>query len=272
MAWKDAVDQDAPTVVELFAFKYEDGTYSRFTSFSQSVSWLGDTYQAVPITRDTQEQEATVKVGTIRTTVWLGDITRALIDVSQIRNQRSLDRGEFFLYQVGLNDPPNNWRLRFNGFTGIVEIDRLHLTIEFRDIFFLLMKNVPPDIYGESCNLVFGSNICTVNLSGIKVTGAAQAGSTTKLLIDAARTEADGFFDRGYVTMTTGPLAGARATIQRYTVGQFRLMPPFAQAIAAGDQYEAFPHCQKVYSGCNNYANTDNFVGFQHVPRPAQMR
>jgi uncharacterized phage protein (TIGR02218 family) len=275
MAWKDAVDVQTPTVVELYEFKYEDGTYERFTSHSRSIVWGGNNYIAIPISRDAQEQEATIKVGTLRVTIDLGDYTRSLIDVTKIRNQRILDRGEFFLYQVGLNDPANNWRLRFNGFTGIVRINRLTLEIEFRDIFFLLKKNLPANIYGESCNLQFGSPVCSVDLSTIKVVGAAGAGSTSILLLDASRTEADGFFDRGYITYTTGALAGEQSTVKRYTlvggVGTFDLMPPLSGAPTPGDQYEAFPHCQKVYDGCLTYANTDNFFGFQHIPRPEQF-
>jgi len=272
MAWKDAVDQESPTVVELYKFEYEDGvTFEYFTSHSQSILFLGDLYQAIPITRDSQAQEATIKVGTTRVMIELGDYTRSLLDLDKIRNQRSLDRGQLFLYQVGLNDPANNWRLRFNGYVGMVEVNRLSLTVEFRDIFFLLKKNVPADIYGESCNLEFGGPICSVDLSTIFVTGAADAGSDESTLIDSARTEADEFFDRGVLQMTTGALAGARATIQSYANDTFELMPPFISAIQAGDQYKAWPHCQKVWPGCNTYANTDNFYGFQHIPRPEQF-
>ena len=271
MAWKDAVDVLEPTVVELYEFKYEDGSYDRFTSHGQSITWNGNNYTAIPISRDAQEQEATVKVGTVRVNIELGDYTRSIVEVEKIRNQRILDRGEFFLYQVGLNDPANNYRLRFNGFTGIVEINRLQMTIEFRDIFFLLKKNVPGPIYGESCNLIFGSALCSVDLDAIDVTGAAAAGSTSVLLVDPGRTEADGFFNRGRILITTGALAGERTTIKSYETGQFELMPPLSGAPSVGDQYQAWPTCQKVYDGCLTYANTDNFFGFQHIPRPEQF-
>lgn len=271
MAWKDAVDIQNPTVVELYKIVYADGTEDHFTNYSRSITWQGDTYSPQPITRDSQEQEAVMKVGTIRPTIWIGDVNRSLLEVAQIRNNRKLDHAEFFLYQVGLNDPVNNWRLKFNGFTGIVEIDRLHITPEFRDIFFLLKKNAPLDIYGESCNLVFGSDLCTVDLSTIKVTGAAQAGSDAEKIIDSGRTEADGFFNRGKIKITTGSLAGQESTIKSYTAGQLNLMPPLSGAISATDQYDAWPSCQKVYDGCLVYANTDNFFGFQYVPRPDQL-
>jgi len=259
----------------LMKIVYEDASEDHFTNDKQGIIWGGDSYDPQPITRDSQEQEAALKVGTMRTTFWIGDLNRSLLDVAAIRNQRKLDRAEFFLYQVGMNDPANNWRLKFNGFTGIVEIDRLHITAEFRDIFFLLKKNVPRDIYGESCNLVFGSPTCTVDLSTIKVTGAAQAGSTAGAIIDTGRTEADDFFERGKLIMTTGTYAGVQATVKSYknefagpTIG---LMPPLPGAPGVGDQYELWPSCQKVYNGCLTYANTDNFYGFQYVPRREQL-
>lgn len=271
MAFKDAVDQQNPTVIEAYKIAYEDGTFDFFTSHSEKINWGGADYTPQPITRDTQEQEAAIKVGTIRTTMYIGDINRTLLDVAAIRNQRKLDRAEFFLYQIGLNDPTNNWRLKFNGFTGIVEIDRMHITAEFRDIFFLLKKNVPRDIYGESCNLVFGSPTCTVDLSTIKVSGSVGAGSNAEKIVDAARTEADDFFERGKLIMTTGTYAGISATVKGYSVGQIELMPPLPGVPSFGDQYELWPSCQKVYNGCLTYANTDNFYGFQYVPKPEQL-
>jgi len=265
-------DQQELTLVELYEFEYKDGSFERFTSHSVPVTFQGNTYAPATISRDSNEMEASIKVNTMRVSLGITDQNKALIDLDKIRNRRELDRGLFRLYQAELANPDINFRLKFAGSTGKVELSRLSLEMEFRDIFFLLKKNVPPDIYAEQCNVIFGDAVeCTVDWDAIKVVGAAQAGSTDRLLIDAARTEADGFFNRGKILINTGTLAGEESVIQEYTTGQFKLMPPFNTALTAGDQYTAWPHCQKAYSGCANFANTDNFLGFRHVPRPEQM-
>jgi len=266
-------DKQNLELVELYEFEYKTGgVYERFTTFSEPVTFGGNVYPPATISRDSNEMEASIKVNTMRVSLRLSDYNKSLIDLNKIRNRRELDRGFFRLYQAELGNEDLNNRLKFGGTTGKVELSRLSLEMEFRDIFFLLKKNVPPDIYAEQCNLIFGDPVeCTINWDTIKVVGAAQAGSSDRLLIDASRTELDGFFNRGKVRMDTGTLAGEESVIQEYTTGQFKLMPPFSAAIAAGDQYTAWPHCQKTYGGCANLANTVNFLGFRHVPRPEQM-
>jgi len=260
------------TLIELYEFEYEDGTFERFTSFSKPVTFQSNTYINAPISRDSNEMESSMKVGTMRVSFLLSDYTKTLIDLNKIRNRRALDRGKFRLYQAELGDEDANYRLKFAGTTGKVEVSRLSLEIEFRDIFFLMKKNVPPYIYGEQCNVIFGDPIeCTIDWDTIKVTGAAQAGSDDRTLIDSGRSEADGYFTRGKIRIDTGTLAGEESTIQEYTVGEFKLMPPLSGDLSIGDQYTAWPHCQKSYGGCEGLVNTDNFLGFRHVPRPEQM-
>ncbi len=265
-------DQQSIKLIELFEFEYDAGGFERFTNFRRPVTFLTNQFLNAPISRDSQEREAVVKVGTMRVSLKLSDYTKTLVDLNRIRNRRELDRGQFRLYQAELGNEDANYRLLFSGTTGKVEISRLSIEMEFRDIFFLLKKNVPPWIYGEQCNVPFGdTTLCTVDRSIHKVTGAAQAGSTDRLLIDAGRSEADGFFNRGVLSMTTGNLAGEKCGIQAYTAGQFKVIPPFSEAIVIGDQYEAEPTCQKAFGGCEGFTNTDNFLGFRHVPRPEQI-
>lgn len=271
MAFKDAVNKQEARVAELYEFEYEDGSFVRFTSHPRKINFLSNDYIPIPIARSQGEQEGVIKVGTMRVTIQLGDFTRTLIDVDKIRNQRILDRGEIKVYQVDLTDHANV-RLRFNGFTGMVQINRLAVVIEFKDVFFLLKKNLPVKVFGESCNHIYGDTECTYNPDTLKVTGAADAGSTASKLIDAARTEADGFFARGIVRMTTGNLTGQRVTCKRYASDTFFFLPNFSEAIQNGDQYEAWPTCQKTWAGCNSRTNTDHFHGFQHIPRMEQVR
>lgn len=264
-------DVQAIHIVDLYEFEYADGAFDRFTSFGRPVTLLGNTFQPAPISRDSNEMEASIKVNTMRVSLKLSDYNKTVLDVNRIVNRRELDRGSFKLYQAEYGNEDSNYRLKFAGSTGKVEINRLSLEIEFRDMFFVLKKNVPSDLYAEQCNLVFGGDRCTVDLDTIKVIGSAQAGSDDRTIVDSGRSEADGYFTRGKIRIDTGTLAGEESTVQEYSVGSFKLMPPFSGDLQVGDQYTAWANCQKTFSGCQGFANTDNFFGFRHVPRPEQM-
>jgi uncharacterized phage protein (TIGR02218 family) len=272
MAIADSFNVDNPQVVELYEFMYENGTYVRMTTHSRPVTFQSNAYTPAPISRDSAIQEAAVKVGTIRIIIRLSDEMRVLFDPDRIRNQRTMDRGIMKIYRVGLDDLVNNWTLRFDGITGLTEVTNTGIVAEFRDVFFMMLQNLPFEIYGESCNWIFGSTECGIDLDTVKVTGAADAGSSDSLLVDAARVEADGFFNRGRIEMTTGTLVGLQCSILEYTVGQFKLLPSFYAAIDNGDQYNAWPTCHKTWTGCNALANTDNNGSFPHVPKESQVK
>jgi len=273
MTFKAGVNVLAPYIVEGIEIVFADGsTEWHFTTHSKSFTFLAKDYVPAPISRQgSGSQEAAVKVGKESITLELSTDVRALIDFDMIRHRRALDHAEIKIYQIDMNDMAN-YRLRYSGFTGIVRCNEERLIIDSKDLFFLFKKNLPVDMYGESCNLIFGGPICMIDLDTIKVTGTADSGSDENTLVDAARVEADGFFDRGYIEMTSGTLNGEKAAVQAYTVGSFELMPPFLSAIGIGDTYQAFPHCQKTWDGCNNLLNTINFFGFQYIPRPEQVQ
>lgn len=273
MTFKAGVNVLEPHIVEGYEVLFADGvTEWHFTSGPQDFTFLTNDYEPVPIGRKGEGgQEAVVKVGKETVVLKLSQAVRDIIDFDKIRHRRALDRAEVKIYQIDMNNLAN-YRLRYNGFVGVVRCNERRLIIDTKDVFFLFKKNVPVDMYGESCNLIFGSPTCTFDLATEKVSGTADAGSDEDTLVDAARVEADGFFDRGYVTMTSGSLTGERARVRFYTVGSFKLMPPFLDAIANGDGYDAQPSCQKTFAGCLTRANTDNHFAFQYIPRPEQVQ
>lgn len=72
----------------------------------------------------------------------------------------------------------------------------------------------------------------------IEATGTADAGSGVSLLVDAARTEANHYWDGMTLLMITGNNAGIPRPIYEYMLGVgINVSPAFPNAIAAGDDY-----------------------------------
>ena len=131
------------------------------------------------------------------------------------------------------------------------------------------------EVYAPSCRFELGDARCTVNLAGLTVTGtvdsvgAEDAGlqATRRAFVDAARVEADGYFDNGVITWTSGANAGAKSEVKHFAGGQFTLWSPMLYPIAAGDQYSLVPGCDKTAATCKaKFSNYDNFGGFPDVP------
>lgn len=84
---------------------------------------------------------------------------------------------------------------------------------------------------------------------------------------------ASGYVTRGTILFTSGPNAGASATIKQHVltngVNTFSLMAPLTAAPAAGDNFTVFPGCDKTMATCQSgFNNLANFRGWPFVPSP----
>jgi uncharacterized phage protein (TIGR02218 family) len=95
-------------------------------------------------------------------------------------------------------------------------------------------------------------------------------GSTSRAVFqDSARTEADGFFDHGLVTLWTGGNAGVAREIKNYTVaaGEIEVFLPFDYDIAGIEVYSIAAGCAKRIIDCRDkFNNMINRRAEDYVP------
>jgi len=124
-------------------------------------------------------------------------------------------------------------------------------------------------LYQPGCRASLGDSKCKVNLTPFTFTGSVGTISVDNLTItDATRTEANGFFDYGKITMTSGLAAGLSMEIKSYVVGSMTLQLDFALQIAVGDTYSIHTGCGKRFDvDCvGRYNNGINFRGEPFIP------
>ena len=97
--------------------------------------------------------------------------------------------------------------------------------------------------------------------------GTADAGSTATILKDAARTEAEDYWNGGILEMTSGTNDGKRRQILTSVPGTITLLYAFSNPIATGDTYTIKRGCDKSISSCRDFENEINFGGFISIPR-----
>lgn len=132
--------------------------------------------------------------------------------------------------------------------------------------------------YTPTCRYGFGTSNdsrCPVDLGPLTVSGSVTGTEALiipnnggrRIFTDSTRGEADGHFDLGQITWTSGANAGASSEIKSFVAGRFELWDATLNPIALSDGYDATPGCNKSTTDHLRF-NSDlvDFGGFPHVP------
>ncbi|WAC06576.1 MAG: DUF2163 domain-containing protein [Thermodesulfobacteriota bacterium] len=125
------------------------------------------------------------------------------------------------------------------------------------------------EAYSAECRADLGDSRCGVNLTALKVTGAVTGVTDNRVFADSSRTEANDYFNYGYIHWLTGDNAGLSMEVKDWGLSTttFTLFLAMPKTIQIGDTYEAYPGCDKKVSTCEDkYDNVINFRGEPFVP------
>lgn len=134
------------------------------------------------------------------------------------------------------------------------------------------------ETFTPACRYEFGNSVdprCPVDLAALTVTGSAtglaipnaSTNATRRIFTDSTRAEADGFFNLGSLTWTSGLNIGATSEVKDFTAGQFILWEALLYPIALTDAYSLTPSCDKSPAGHLLFnADMVDFGGFPDVP------
>ena len=121
------------------------------------------------------------------------------------------------------------------------------------------------------CNYIFGDEFCQLDVSTTRLNGQTiDTGSTTAAVIDAARVEADDWWNDGIVQFMSGGNQGLKRKVVDFISAQHKLILDYAlpQAPAVGDLYTIERGCDKSFDVCRNrFNNQANFGGFKNIPQ-----
>jgi uncharacterized phage protein (TIGR02218 family) len=132
----------------------------------------------------------------------------------------------------------------------------------------LLNVKVPRNAYAPGCSLNVYGPACGVSKASKTVTGTV-AGSSGRAQLDSALAQADGYFDLGTLTITSGANAGLSRTVRSYAGGSFDLILAFPNDIENGATFSVFPGCDKTRATCiARFNNLGRFTGTPFIPAP----
>lgn len=127
------------------------------------------------------------------------------------------------------------------------------------------------EIYSPECRADLGDHRCKVDLAVWTRGGTVTSVSDRAVFfasVDGAAT-ADGWFNGGLLTWTSGENAGRAIEVKSWTAsdGRLELFIAMGYAIAVGDTFAVYPGCDKRLDTCaSRFNNVINFRGEPYVP------
>lgn len=120
------------------------------------------------------------------------------------------------------------------------------------------------------CPYKFGGTRCGFDRGSTDVTGQTVDSGTTVTIVDAARTEADDYWNEGVIEFTSGDNDGEKRAVRDFDAGSDTLYLDYAlpHTPSGGDQYTLYQGCDKSFAICKSrFDNGATFGGFPHIPQ-----
>lgn len=149
--------------------------------------------------------------------------------------------------------------VQFNGRTWVAQIGGLEHRLSVK-------KGIT---LSRDCRHDLGDSGCKVSLGALTSTSTVSSVVTAKSKFRTGLTQANGFFNGGLLTWTSGANNGLKSEVKTYLNAngeiELNLETPFS--IAVSDGFSVYRGCDKTVSTCKDvFNNVVNFGGFSFVP------
>jgi len=259
---------------DLYTLTLADSTVLRYTSADRDITISGVTWAQGPLFK---RGSTSYKLGTEASSLQVTITPRSADQLAslawlQAASNGALD-GATMLIERFITD---NWAdtsrgkiYHFFGLCGAVDMDRMSATITLNSPAILLNQQYPKNLFQVTCINTLYDSACTVNKAAKTVAGAALAGGSASTF-GTNLVQADSYFNLGVIKFTSGQNSGASRAVDSYLLasGQVSVAYPFSYAPAAGDTFNIYPGCNKLFTGdcLGKFANQANFKGHPFIP------
>jgi uncharacterized phage protein (TIGR02218 family) len=143
-------------------------------------------------------------------------------------------------------------------------------TLSCNNVISQLNLPMPRNVYQSACLHALFDTGCGLVKATYTNTGAV-SGTPTNITFNTGLTQADGYFDLGVITFTSGANNGLSRTIKSFlhTSGVVTMIYPLPSVPTAGDTFSIVPGCDKLQATCaSKFSNTIHFRGYPYIPNP----
>ena len=276
---------------ELYDLTLLSGVTVRFTDYDLPLTVGANTYLSnVVVTRGALVQKGGIQSQTLDLELSpqvdaVSPLTIAGLPFLQAVLQGYLDGAHVTMYKVFMQDVDNVVTVNTNGeavkwFVGQVSTavaGRQKAKITVESDLALLAVQMPRRVLQPACSHQFCDTGCTLALATYTFSGTVSATGPNGLTsFTSGLTQADSYFDLGYVKFTSGANSGLSSTIKQFTHtnGVVQLVAPLPNVPATGDTFSVVAGCDKQLTTCKTKFAADNsshFGGFPFIPVPETL-
>ncbi len=262
------------TLTEIYEITFADGAIAYFTSHDKDIIYDANTYQAIPITRGPVRYHTNLQVDKVDISFGLVGVkigTKQLSIPEVIRRDfiRNAHVKIYIIDYITLTDT----KLIFEGWvTGKISHNAGIITVGVGSLLDKLKEKFPKLIYSEFCNHQLYNSYCGLTKANYLVQDSAATNSDRQNIystVFAFSTQAEGYWDKGELKMTSGNNNGVSRSILKHYDGHIKLTLPFSEDIQIADTFDVWPGCDKSGQTCDEkFSNYNNFFGFEYIPKP----
>ncbi len=251
---------------ELYRFRLADGAFSYYTSGDTDINYYGETYFSGRLNFDRSPIRTVVgvEVDDVTVTVYPG-INGDMMILPEFVSNGGLDGAWVTIFRVRQNYGVH----LFEGLVSDATADRTKAELTISAGTLLLNIDMPRNVYTAGCIHTLFDGGCGLVKASFANPSVVLTGSSHRVLL-CGLTQAQGYFDLGTVTFTSGANNGVTRTIKYYDVGAILLSYPLKNAPADGDTFIAYPGCDKrmTETCAGKFENLPNYRGFPFIPVP----
>lgn len=263
-------------MAELYTITTVGGEVLRYTSGDAAVPLGADTFSCNGplIKRGPVRTMIGLEVDTLSLTIQTANPAHLLNGTPFIASalDGALDGAEVLLQRAffaSWGSPAAGALTMFSGRVSTIAGSRHELQVTVKSDLELLNVKLPRNVYQPGCLLTVYSGPCGANRAAVTVTGSVTGGITGRAGFASALGQADGWFDLGVLTFTSGANDGQSRTVKGYADGSFDFALAWPADIAVGDDFSVVPGCDKTQATCQaKFSNLVHFRGFPFIPAP----
>ena len=263
-ALKMHIAQDSLTIALLVKIDRKDNTVIAFTNHQEDVTFDSQLYSSIPGFEFTEvKKNSNLSVDNAEI---LGIIDATNITDEDV-NKGLYDQARVTVSIFNYEDITQHIMTIIYGVIGRITLRGGQYIAEVRGLSELLQHD-HGRVYTPLCDAILGDTRCGVNLSTYTHSGIV-SGSVNRYSFEftGITTQADGYFDLGLVTWTSGLNTGVASQLKSYRGNTIVLFSEANEAIAIGDQFSITAGCDRTVGTCRTkFNNIVNFRGFPSIP------